>query len=162
MMIRETQTANCPSSATIDFARAFFVANDNARLVNAFATEPSELTPSFRVVTDPGDPKGWREALELRWHHNASFLLPNFHGSLVVRPSFVQSELTLEGRYDWQTASPQRQDTIALAIARAATGFLLRRIVAHVEAEWVKFAGSFPTIAACNVRRIPITVASRG
>jgi hypothetical protein len=153
MRVHETLTVSCPFSAAIEFAGKFFVARDKQRLINA-AAEPGELMPSCQVTVDATDSARRHDALKLSWPHHASFLPPDFSGSLTVRPASGESELTLTGSYDSQALAPKNMlDNVAgLAIAHAAMHSLLQGIVSHVESEWSQFADNCPSIATCNAR----------
>jgi hypothetical protein len=155
MRIHETQTASCPFSAAIEFGETFFVACDKGRPVNA-PTEPVELMPSCQVMVDSTDFARRHDALNLSWSHHASFLPPDFYGSLTVRPASGESELTLEASYDSRAVPPKNMlDNVAgLAIAHAAMRSLLQQIVSHVESEWRQFADDCPSIATCNARSV--------
>lgn len=156
MKIHEAQTSSCPFGAAIRFAESFFVACDKTRQRVTGATQLGDLMPSCQVVVDSTDSARRHDALKLTWSHQASFLPPDFNGSLTVRPASGESELTLEGSHDWQPGAPTNGldlDNVArLVVARAAMRLLLQRIVSHVEAEWSQFVHDCPSIAMCNAQ----------
>ena len=152
MTIRETQRAICPSSAAIEFATTFFVELKNEQLA-ALTGDGVSTMLSCEAIHDGSDAIRRRDALKLDWEHSASFLLPNFDGSLTARPASMNTDLTLEGSFTANVAAHDSLDTLALAISRVAMRGMLERIVSHVEAAWLIFSANCPTIEMCNVRR---------
>jgi len=137
----------------MQYAESFFIAKDEAWLASASPSQRSASMASYEVVLDPSDYKRWRTALKLSWHQNASFMLPNFMGTLTARSESVRSKLTPTGSCDRLPVEKNASlDMIALAIARAATRALLQQIALHCEEEWISFANGCPTVAMCNER----------
>lgn len=152
-LIRETAIADCPFSAAIEYATAFFAQHKTLPLAGTLALRTDVLT-TFEVVLDTTDSSRLHDALHLDWSPGEHLPLPRFSGLLTVRPDSGRTELILEGTYEppFGFVGAIFDSLLGSQIAHGTVRALLRQISTSIEARWVGYCLEKPDVATLNRR----------